>query len=350
MDYLSERARLLTPYVAGIQPREDGWVKLNTNENPYPPSPKVKEAIEAAKTDKLRLYPDSDSGVLSAAIAEHLGLKPENVFCGNGSDEVLALAFQAFYGGKSNILMPDISYGFYPVWAEMYGLGARLLPVGEGFDIDAAAYSGANGVIIANPNAPTGLALGLDEIEGIIKANPNGVVLVDEAYIDFADIESAVKLLPKYENLLVVRTFSKSHSLAGMRVGYAAGNTGLINGLMRVKNAFNSYPLDRLSQEAAAAAVRDEAYWNDTRTRIKATREKTVSGLRELGFVIGDSQANFLFAGIRPGLTGKEVYEYLLGHKILVRWWDKPRISNHMRITVGLENEMEALVNCVRQL
>jgi histidinol-phosphate aminotransferase len=349
MNYLSERASKLTPYVAGIQPQEGGWVKLNTNENPYPPSQKVYEALAEADITRLRLYPDGDSGLLREALAESLGLEPGNIFCGNGSDEVLALAFQAFFAGKA-VLMPDISYGFYPVWAEMYGLMAKPVPVGEDFSIKAADYANANGVVLANPNAPTGLALDLDEIERVVKANPDGVVLVDEAYIDFAGVPSAVELIAKYENLLVVRTFSKSHSLAGARVGYAAGNAGLIEGLMRVKNAFNSYPLDMLSQRAAAAAIRDTSYWEETRQKIMATREKTAAKLRELGYGVGNSQANFLFAGVKPGQTGKDVYEYLLQHKILVRWWDKPRIGNHLRITVGLENEMEALINCVRQL
>jgi histidinol-phosphate aminotransferase len=350
MNYLSERASRLTPYTAGIQPREDGWVKLNTNENPYPPSAKVREALAQADMNRLRLYPDGESGVLREAVAENLGLDPANIFCGNGSDEVLALAYQAFFAGKSAVLMPDISYGFYPVWAEMYGVGARPIPVGAGFEINHADYSGANGVVVANPNAPTGLALDLETIEQIIKANPSGVVLVDEAYIDFASVLSAIALIDKYENLLVVRTFSKSHSLAGARVGYAAGSAALIDGLLRVKNAFNSYPLDMLSQYAAAAAIRDTAYWEQTRRKVTATRDKTAASLRELGFSVGPSEANFLFVGVRQGQTGREIYEYLLQHKILVRWWDKPRISNHLRITVGLENEMEALINCVRQL
>jgi histidinol-phosphate aminotransferase len=235
----------------------------------------------------------------------------------------------------------------------MYGLDAKLVPIEEGFEINSADYTGANGVVLANPNAPTGLALGLDEIGHIVKANPKGVVLVDEAYIDFADAQSAVSLINEYGeygNLLVVRTFSKSHSLAGGRVGYAAGSAALVEGLTRVKNAFNSYPLDMLSQLAATAAIRDTAYWEETRANIRATREKTAASLRELGYSVGNSQANFLFAGVGAHRTGKAVYEHLLKNRILVRWWDKPRIHNHLRITIGLENEMEALLNCVRQL
>jgi histidinol-phosphate aminotransferase len=349
MNYLSERAKALTPYVAGIQPQEAGWVKLNTNENPYPPSAKAKVALAEADIGRLRLYPDGESGLLREAIAESLGVRPGNIFCGNGSDEVLALAFQAFFAGKANVLMPDISYGFYPVWAEMYGLGAKLVPVGPGFEISPAEYAGANGVVLANPNAPTGLALGLAHIEQIVRANPGGVVLIDEAYIDFAGVRSAVGLTGQYENLLIVRTFSKSHSLAGARVGYAVGSPALIEGLMRVKDAFNSYPLDMLMQRIAAAAIRDKAYWEETRRKIIATREKTAESLRALGYSVGASQANFLFAGVKPHQTGKAVYEHLLQHKVLVRWWEKPRISNYLRITIGLENEMEALINCVRQ-
>ncbi|MDR0496486.1 MAG: aminotransferase class I/II-fold pyridoxal phosphate-dependent enzyme, partial [Treponema sp.] len=229
MDYLSEKAKRLTPYVAGLQPQDSGWIKLNTNENPYPPSPKVTEALKKADIDNLRLYPNSDAHILCEAVAETFGIKTENIFAGNGSDEVLALAFQAFFCGKDKVFMPDISYGFYPVWSEIYDVGAKIIPVQDDFSINPGDYKGANGVIIANPNAPTGFALTLTEIEEIVHYNPDGAVIVDEAYIDFADVESAISLIEKYDNLLVVRTFSKAHSLAGLRAGYAVGNEKLVN-------------------------------------------------------------------------------------------------------------------------
>ncbi len=350
VNYLSQTASKLTPYAAGIQPKDTGWIKLNTNENPYPTSPKVRETVKNADFGRLKLYPDTEGGVLRGAIAKAMGVKEENVFCGNGSDEVLALAFQAFYSGKSNVLMPDISYGFYPVWSEMYGVGAKLIPTGSGFEIDPDDYKGGRGVVLANPNAPSGLVLGLREIEGIVRNNPGGVVLIDEAYMDFANVENAVGLTKKYENLLVVRTFSKAYSLAGLRVGFAAGNAALIDGLNRVKNAFNSYPLGLLPQLGAAAAIGDAAYWDKTRKKIIDTRERTAKQLRELGFELKDSQANFLFAAPPKGISGRAAYEYLLKNKILVRHWEKPRINGRLRVTVGTENEMEAFIECVKQM
>ncbi|MCL2009541.1 MAG: histidinol-phosphate transaminase [Synergistaceae bacterium] len=349
MNYLSERARELSPYVAGIQPREEGWIKLNTNENPYPPSPEVAEAIKNFDAAKLRLYPDGDCHELREAVAENLGTGAENVFAGNGSDEVLGLAFQAFFSDKKNVLMPDISYGFYPVWSAMYGVEAKTVPLSGDYTIDAGGYKGANGVIIANPNAPTGVAIGLDEIEEIVKNNPNGVVVIDEAYIDFAGgekTESAVALSDKYDNLLVTRTFSKSYSLAGLRVGFAVGSKELIDGLQRVKNAFNSYPLGMLEQTAAKAAVRDADYWDETRRRIIGTRGRTTAKLRALGYNVLDSQANFLFM---EAPDAKGLYEYLYENKILVRYWDKPGISGFLRVTVGTEAEMEAFLQCIEK-
>ncbi len=350
VNYLSERASKLTPYTAGIQPKDMGWIKLNTNENPYPPSPMVRQAIENAEFWRLKLYPDTEGGVLREAIAKTMGVKEENIFCGNGSDEVLALAFQAFFSGKNNVLTPDISYGFYPVWSEMYGVGASFIPTGSGFEIDPGGYSGGGGVVLANPNAPSGLVLGLQEIERITQNNPDGVVLIDEAYMDFADVGNAVRLTERYENLLVVRTFSKSYSLAGLRAGFAVGNAALISGLGRVKNAFNSYPLGLLPQIGAAAAISDTEYWDETRKKVMSTRELTAKRLFELGFGTGGSQANFLFVSPPKGFDAKGVYEHLLKNKILVRYWNKPRINNHLRVTVGTENEMEAFIECVKQM
>ena len=346
MKYSSEKVRILTPYVAGLQPRETGWVKLNTNESPYPPSPKVVEVLKNVDIENLRLYPDSDSSALCQSIAERLDVKSENVFCGNGSDEVLALIFQGFFSGKENVLMPEISYGFYPVWSKMYDVGAKYVPVGEDLIINTSDYKGANGVILANPNAPTGIALTIAQIEDIVRNNPYGAVIVDEAYIDFASVESAVILTKKYENLMVVRTFSKSHSLAGLRVAFAVGNRELIQVLQRVKNAFNSYPLDILAQTSAQVAICDVDYFEETRNRIIAARKKTAEQLTELGYNVLNSQANFLFMQAK---NAKDLYEYLFNHKILVRYWDKPKIADFLRVTIGKDKEMEAFIQCVKQ-
>ena len=346
MRYLSEKARLLVPYAAGLQPEEAGWIKLNTNENPYPPSPGVERVLKSSDIAGLRLYPNDSSAGLCEAIARNFGVGEQNVFCGNGSDEVLALAYQAFFSGRENVLSPDVSYGFYPVWSQMYDVGVKIIPLRDDFTIDTDGYKNGNGAVIANPNAPTGIALDITEIETIARNNPDGVVIVDEAYMDFANVRSAVSLAAKFENLLVVRTFSKSHSLAGLRVGFAIGSRELIEGLNRVKNAFNSYPLDSLAQIAATAAISDRDHWNETRGRIIATRDEAAERLRELGYRTLDSQANFLFMETP---RAKELYEWLYNNKILVRYWDKPRISGFLRVTVGTDPEMEAFLECVRR-
>ena len=347
MNYLSDKAKGMKPYVAGIQPEGGGWIKLNTNENPYPPSPKVAAALREAEASELRLYPNADSASLCEAIAGNLGIGAENVFAGNGSDEVLALAYQAFFSGKQNVLTPDISYGFYPVWNQMYEVSATYVPLRDDYSIRAADYKGSNGVIIANPNAPTGIALGLPEIEEITAANPSGVVMVDEAYIDFADVRSAVALIGKYENLLVVRTFSKSHSLAGLRVGFAVGGRRLIEALRMMKDSFNSYPLGRLPQMLAKAAIEDAGYWEDTRLRIIRTREETAARLRGMGYNVLGSGANFLFMECGDA---KGIYENLLAGRILVRYWEKHRIDRFLRVTVGLDSEMEEFIRCIGKL
>ena len=346
MSYLSKTAQTLVPYTPGIQPVGSGWVKLNTNENPYPPSPKVAEVLEAADVSTLRLYPDSDSKTLMDTLAAQLGVGAENTFVGNGSDEVLALAFGAFYGGKQGVLMPDISYGFYPVWAQLFDVGVTTLPLRENFTIEPAIYRDAPGVVLANPNAPTGIALTVFEIEQIVQQNPQGVVLVDEAYIDFSAEESAVSLVPKYDNLLVVRTFSKSHSLAGLRVGYAVGHPDLIDGLQRMKHSFNSYPLDTLAQACATASMSDTAYWEHTRKQMIQTRERTAAALQEMGYPSLPSQTNFLLVQVAEA---NKLYEHLLSHKILVRYWNKPRLTDFLRVTIGTDDEMEAFLQCVKQ-
>lgn len=343
--YLSNKAKVLVPYVAGMQPKESGWIKLNTNENPYPPSPKVIRAIKNADIVKLRLYPDCDSAELCEAIAKVLGVNAENIFIGNSSDEVIALAFQSFYAGKKNVLMPEISYGFYPVWSQMYDVGAVKVPLKQDYTIDPSDYKGGNGVVIANPNAPTGLALNVNQIEQLLVNNPDGLVLIDEAYMDFAEIDNAIGLVTKYDNLLVARTFSKSYSLAGLRVGFAVGNKNLIDGLQRVKNAFNSYPLDRLAQIGAKAAIEDVAYFKNACKNVIATRKDVIIQLRASGFKVLDSEANFICMETE---NAKELYEYLMNSKILVRYWDKPNLKNFIRVTVGAKKEMEVFLSCIK--
>ncbi|MCL2224770.1 MAG: histidinol-phosphate transaminase [Defluviitaleaceae bacterium] len=345
MDFLSEKARRLTPYVAGLQPQGAGWVKLNTNENPYPPSPKVAEVLGCADVARLRLYPDGESADLCGAVASVYGVGAGNVFCANSSDEVLALAFQAFFSGKGNVVSPDISYGFYPVWAEMYDVGMVFAPLSKNFTIDPMHYEDTNGVVIANPNAPTSIAISLADVEQLLITNPRGVVLMDEAYMDFAQVESAVSLTKTYENLLVVRTFSKSHSLAGLRVGYAIGNEKLISGLRRVRDAFNSYPLDMLAQTAAAAAIKDTAYLKETISRIIQTRTSTIKALQSLNYNVLPSDANFIFM---QNENAPAIYEHLRENKILVRHWNKPRIKDFLRVSIGTEEEMTAFCQTIK--
>jgi len=302
------------------------------------------EALRSADLTKLRLYPDGDSGFLKMAIAAAVNVDDKNIFCANSSDEVLALAFQAFFYEKKNIISPDISYGYYPVYGEMYDAGMVFAPLREDFSVDIADYKNSNGVVIANPNAPTSLALGLSDIEKIIQRNTDGVVLIDEAYIDFAQVESAISLINKYENLLVVRTYSKSHSLAGLRVGYAIGNEKLINGLRRVRDAFNSYPLDMLAQICAAAAISDTEYLKETTAQVVATREKTIASLKNLSYNVLPSQANFVFM---EASDADALYNHLLENKILVRYWNKPRINKFLRVSIGTEEDMEVFIKCV---
>lgn len=310
----------MKPYVAGIQPKGEGWIKLNTNENPYPLN--LKAAVDF---DALRLYPDGDSRALCEVIAQRCQVAPENVFCGNGSDEVLALAFQAFFSGKK-VMMPEISYGFYPVWADMYRTSPVYVPLSS-WVVDWERFEG--NCIIANPNAPTGLAFAVKEIP------QGGVVVIDEAYMDFADIPSAVELTKSYDNLLVVRTLSKSYSLAGLRVGFAIGHETLIQKLTEYKNCFNSYPLDALAQQIAAQALRQEPQVRE----VIRTREWLKTQIPCL-----DSQANFVFWEVDDA---KGMYEHLLANQILVRYWD--HFPGHLRVSIGTQKETEAFLCCAKQ-
>ena len=340
--FWSARARELTPYVPGEQPKDRKFIKLNTNENPYPPSPLALAAIREAACDTLRLYPDPECTSLREVLGATYGLKPAQIFVGNGSDEVLALCFQAFFDPERTILFPDITYSFYPVFADLYGLSYREVPLDENFAVPLEPFLEENGgIVIANPNAPTGRELSLYGIRAVLEANPDAVVVVDEAYVDFG-AESAMPLTEKYENLLVVQTFSKSRSLAGLRIGFAMGHPRLIRALNDVKYSFNSYTMNMPSQLLGAASVGDEAYFQETVRRIRDTREKAKLRFRGLGFSFPDSQANFLFV-THPVLQARVLFEALKRERIYVRYFDAPRLDNFLRITIGTEQEMEKL-------
>jgi len=340
----------LTPYVPGEQPKLDNLVKLNTNENPYPPSPKVLVALREQAADSLRLYPDPVADALREAIGSFHGVKPEQVFVGNGSDEVLAHAFLALLKHDKPILFPDVTYSFYPVYCRLYGIAYREIPLTERFEIRVDDYPADNGgIILPNPNAPTGRVLALAEIERLLQANPASVVVIDEAYIDFGG-ESAVKLVDRYPQLLVVHTLSKSHSLAGLRVGYAIGQKELIEGLTRVKDSFNSYPLDRFAQAGAAAAVLDRPYFDHTRQKVMETRARLGEALTGLGFEVLPSAANFIFVR-HPARDGAELTARLRERSIVVRHFVRPqRIAQFLRITVGTEAQCEALISALKEI
>jgi len=347
--YWSQVVRELEPYVPGEQPQIDGLIKLNTNESPYPPSPKVIDLITHDAIDRLRLYPDPSSKKLKDTIAHYYGVKAEQVFVGNGSDEVLALLFVAFFQQDKPLLFPDISYSFYPVYCKLFDIENKTIPLRDDFSINFGDYPSANGgIIFPNPNAPTAIGLPLADIEALLQKNTESVVVVDEAYIDFGG-ETAIKLVDKYPNLLVVQTLSKSRSLAGMRVGLAVGHTDLIDALNRVKDSFNSYPIDRIAEAATIVAFEDEAYFQACRDKIIATRNWTVSELEKLGFNVLPSEANFVFA--EPiGKNAADIAQYLREHKILVRYFNKPRINQFLRITIGTDEQMQAMIQVLKTL
>ncbi|MCM1334657.1 MAG: histidinol-phosphate transaminase [Bacteroides sp.] len=344
-----ENVRRVTPYIPGEQPRESGIVKLNTNESPYPPSPEVARVLAAYDGGALRLYPDPDSTVLVGALAERYGVDPRRVFVGVGSDDVLSMAFLTFFASRRPILFPDVTYSFYDVWAAVYGIAYETVPLTKELRIDPADYRRENGgIVLANPNAPTGVYEPVALVEEIVRANPRSVVIADEAYIDFGG-ESCLPLTEKYENLLVVRTFSKSRSLAGLRIGFAIGSERLIKYLNDVKFSVNSYTMNPLAQLCGAAAVRDEAYFIETTGRIVETRETAKKRLAALGFSFPDSMTNFLFAS-HKSVPARAIFEALKKRKIYVRYWDKPRIDNALRITVGTPDEMEALYHALGEI
>ncbi|KAI4448583.1 Histidinol-phosphate aminotransferase [Eubacterium plexicaudatum ASF492] len=339
--------RKVVPYVPGEQPGEQRVIKLNTNENPYPPAPGVVESMYAFDTDRLRLYPDPEAGILVRALAKRYRVKPEQVFVGVGSDDVLAMAFLTFFNSDKPILFPDITYSFYDVWAELFRIPYRTVPLDERFRICAGDYDIPNGgVVFANPNAPTGELESLTDIEHILRHNEDVIVIVDEAYIDFGGT-SALQLLGRYENLLVVQTFSKSRSLAGMRIGYAFGSQTLIQYLNDVKYSFNSYTMNQVTLTAGAAALEEESYFKKTIHKIIATRERVKEEFQKLGFVFGDSRSNFLFV-THPNIHAKELFEALKKEHIYVRYFAKPRIDNYLRITIGTDEEMDVLLDFLR--
>lgn len=342
--YWSDGIAEIRPYVPGEQPAVPGLVKLNTNENPYPPSPVALEAIRAAADGDLRLYPDPDSTRLREAFARLHGIPIDHVFAGNSSDEVLAHAFLGLlkHAGRP-ILFPDVTYSFYPVYCGLYGIAFEKVPLDEAFGVRVADYARPNGgVVLANPNAPTGRALSRAEIRQLLAANPDSVVLVDEAYVDFG-AESAIPLVAEFPNLLVTQTLSKSRSLAGLRVGFAVGQPGLLQALERVKGSFNSYPLDRLALAGATAALQDVAHFERTRAQVIATREWLAGELARLGFEVIPSRANFLFAAHRTR-PGAELLQLLRERRILVRHFAAPRTDRFLRITVGTREQCELLV------
>ena len=340
----------LTPYVPGEQPKLARLVKLNTNENPYGPSPKVLDAVRAEAADTLRLYPDPNSDRLRAGIAACHGVTPEQVFVGNGSDEVLAHAFMALLKHDKPILFPDISYSFYPVYCGLYEIAHRTIPLTEAFEIRVDDYRVPNGgIIFPNPNAPTGRLLALGEVERLLAGNPDSVVVIDEAYIDFGG-ESAVGLVARHPQLLITRTLSKSHALAGLRVGYAIGQPHLIEALNRVKDSFNSYPLDRFAQAGALASIEDRAYFESICANVVATRTRLVSDMAALGFEVLPSAANFIFAR-HPAHDGAALAAALRERSIIVRHFSKPaRIAPFLRITIGTDAQCAALLAALNAL
>ncbi|HIW33042.1 MAG TPA: histidinol-phosphate transaminase [Candidatus Paenibacillus intestinavium] len=347
--YWSPLTAALEPYIPGEQPKDKKYIKLNTNENPYPPSPNAMAAMADAINEDLRLYPDPNCESLVVALATRHGLQPNQIFVGNGSDEILAFAFASFFDPSKPVLFPDISYSFYKVYAKFYGITPKLIPLDEQFNIKVEEYVGEHGgIIIPNPNAPTAILISLENIKQLLEQNPEQVVIVDEAYIDFGG-QSAVVLVDSYPNLLVIQTLSKSRSLAGLRVGFAFGSAELIEGLNRTKNSFNSYTLDRVALAGAVASIEDETYFVEMNAKVIATRERVVKQLEELHFLVTPSAANFVFISHRS-IPAKQLFEQLRAEGVLVRYFDSPRIDNFLRVSIGTDEEMDAFVTALQKL
>ncbi len=341
--------RKVIPYVPGEQPKENDIIKLNTNENPYPPSPKAVEALKSFDCSRMRLYPDPNSDILVNSLAKRYKVKPSQVFVGVGSDDVISMAFLTFFNSDKPILFPDITYSFYDVWADVYKIPYKTMPLDDNFRINKTDYFQENGgIIFPNPNAPTGVYESNEMIEEIVKANKNSIVIIDEAYIDFGG-ESCIGLTEKYDNLLVVQTFSKSRSMAGMRIGYAIGNEKLIKYMNDVKFSINSYTMNHVTQVCGAAAVEDEEYFIETIKKITDVRENTKKELKKLGFTFTDSKSNFLFAA-HDKVKAETIFNELKSRKIYVRYWNKPRINNYLRISIGTAEEMEKLISALKEI
>ena len=351
MNYLSRRCKSILPYTAGEQPQDKSYVKLNTNECPYPPSPEVEKTIKEFDAGRLRLYPDPENKKLVSAIAARHGVSPENVFVGNGSDEVLCMCFPAFFDENDTVAYADVTYSFYKVWAHMYDVKSKKIPLDDEFKLLASDYlsmDGVKGIIICNPNAPTGTALGRLDLLKIVETNPDKIVIVDEAYGEFASA-SVANRINDYPNLLVVKTFSKAYALAGARCGYALGNKALIDGLKLVKNSMNSYTVNALTEAIVIAALSDKKYYAGVIDKINAQREETADALRELGFEVLPSSSNFIFAKHKV-LSGSEIYFQLKENGVLVRHFKGDRISDFVRITIGTHEEMKTLISEIKKI
>jgi len=344
--FISDRFKTLEAYVPGEQPSETEYVKLNTNESPYPPPPGVTSVIDEFEKKRLNLYPNPDGSRLVKKLAEFYGVNPENVIIGNGSDELLAFAFLAFCDRGRGVVFPDITYGFFPVYSELYGIPYTLIPLKHNLSVEPSDYFNiGKNIVLANPNAPTGIALPLRDIEAIVQNNPDFIVLIDEAYVDFG-AQSAISLTKEYDNLLIMHTYSKSRSMAGARMAFAIGAEAIIDDLRKMKYSFNPYNVNRLTQLMGEAALVEDAYYREKRSEIIATREYTQARLREIGFLMTDSKANFIFAK-HPETGGYAMYAALKEKGILVRQWSKPRISDYIRITIGTRDQMDALITAI---
>lgn len=344
----TKNLRNIEPYVPGEQSKDKDIVKINANENPYPPSPKAAEVLKSFDTNKLRFYPSANSTKLKEAIAKYYKVDVSNVFVGNGSDDVLAVAFQSFFNSEKPIVYPDLTYTFYPVWCSLFGIKYKNYPVGDDFRINPEDYKEKNGgVVIPNPNAPTSLGEGLDFVEKILNYNQDSVVIIDEAYVDFGGT-SSIPLIDKYENLLVTGTFSKSRSLAGLRIGFAIGSKALIDVMEAVKNSYNSYTVDSLSIEMGAASIEDDEYFKSTCKKVIKTRERVTLELEKLGFDVLDSQTNFIFATHNKH-NMKSLFEYLKTQKVFIRYFSLPRIENYVRITIGTNEEMDIFLEKTKE-
>ncbi len=344
-----ENVRRVDPYIPGEQPNKPNMVKLNTNECPYPPAPGVEHMARQMDCNQMRLYPDPECKVLVEALADFYKLSPEQIFVGVGSDDVLSMCFLTFFNNDKPILFPDVTYAFYDVWANLYRIPFETCPLDEQFHINPEDYKKPNGgIIFPNPNAPTGLLEPLSVVEDIVKSNPSSVVIVDEAYIDFGG-KSCLELIDKYDNLLVVQTFSKSRSMAGCRIGFAMGNRELIKYLEDAKFSFNSYTMNQPSLFMGAESVKDRVYFEETVAKVVNTRERVKKQLTELGFTFPEAMGNFIFAS-HASVPAKEIFLALKEQDIYVRYWDKPRISNHLRISIGTDEEMDRLLDALTKI